>query len=271
MRGIGTDEDKITCKLCATEACYIFSAQVLHKYQVKYYYCHHCGFLFTEQPYWLAEAYKNPINQSDTGYVQRNLFFAGKLQRILPLLFAQDAQFCDYGGGYGLLVRLMRDYGFDFYLYEPYCENLFARGFEYHDLAQFTALTSFECFEHFVDPLQEIATMLSMTRNILFSTVLLPEPIPKPGDWWYYGFHHGQHIAFYSEKTLVWLSQKYGLHYAKLVPGLYWFSDKNRQGFWEKARFKILLRWPGPPKLPSKTWSDSLLFSGKQLENGQLG
>ncbi len=44
--------------------------------------------------------------------------------------------------------------------------------------------------------------MLKISRNILFTTTLLPSPMPQPGTWWYYGLEHGQHISFYSLETL---------------------------------------------------------------------
>ena len=65
----------------------------------------------------------------------------------------------------------------------------------------------------FKEPLQEIEKMLSISKNILFSTNLIPTPVPGPKDWWYYdGPEHGQHISFYSLKTLQFLSKKYDLN-----------------------------------------------------------
>jgi hypothetical protein len=40
----------------------------------------------------------------------------------------------------------------------------------------------------------------------MFSTLLVPEPAPKLEDWWYYGLEHGQHIAFYTRKSLAVLA-----------------------------------------------------------------
>jgi hypothetical protein len=79
-------------------------------------------------------------------------------------------------------------------------------------------ITSFEIFEHFVDPLQEIEMMLSMSKNILFTTELLPTPLLLDRDWHYYGLEHGQHISFYSLKTLKFIAGKYGLHLYSIGP-----------------------------------------------------
>jgi len=71
-------------------------------------------------------------------------------------------------------------HGFNFYHYDPYTQNLFAKGFEYDSQFAINAVTTFETFEHFVNPLEEIEKMLSISKNIIFTTELLPQPIPKP-------------------------------------------------------------------------------------------
>jgi hypothetical protein len=202
----------MTCIICNTNNDFIFKESILNKYDIKYYHCQNCGFLQTEEPYWLEESYAESINISDTGYMQRNVNLSRKLTVLLSILFKKDAKFLDYAGGYGVFVRLMRDIGFDFYWDDKFTSNLFARGFEYkHE--NIDAITTFESFEHFVNPLHEIEKMLSISKTIIFSTELLPNPIPKPKDWWYYGLDHGQHISFYGEKTLHFIAKKYSLNY----------------------------------------------------------
>ncbi len=61
------------CQICHSLSRPLFSAPVLGKYRVSYFRCEHCGFLQTESPYWLPEAYQEPITRQDTGYVHRNL------------------------------------------------------------------------------------------------------------------------------------------------------------------------------------------------------
>jgi hypothetical protein len=78
----------------------------------------------------LPEAYASPINVSDTGYVARNLWSAERVRMIVELSRDPAGKFLDYAAGYGLLVRLMRDIGYDFRWADEYCENLFARCFE---------------------------------------------------------------------------------------------------------------------------------------------
>lgn len=254
----------MNCKICNHKNESIFSAKTLKIYDIKYYHCSNCGFLQTEEPYWLDEAYSESINISDTGYMQRNILLSQKLTVLLLLYFNKNSKFLDYAGGYGVFVRLMRDIGFDFYWDDKYTENFFARGFEFQEGIDYEAITSFESFEHFVSPLEEIEKMLSISRNIIFSTELLPNTIPKPNEWWYYGLDHGQHISFYSEKTLKYIAKKYDLHYINLN-GLHFLTEKKIPKYKIKllkltriGLHKILQR-----DIKSKTWQDHLKMSQK--------
>ncbi len=82
----------------------------------------------------------------------------------------------DYGGGYGLFVRIKRDAGFDFYLWDKFTPNLFAKGFEsvLADRDQYELVVAFEVFDHFENPLEDIDRVLPLSRDIHFSTLLVP-------------------------------------------------------------------------------------------------
>jgi hypothetical protein len=97
---------------------------MLGKYEAKYYQCSDCQFIQTEEPFWLEEAYKDAITKLDIGLVYRNENITPIISTIIQLLFSKSKRFIDYGGGYGLFVRMMRDRGFDFYRQDIYCENL---------------------------------------------------------------------------------------------------------------------------------------------------
>jgi hypothetical protein len=205
--------ETMTCNICQQKMDEAFKAKVLSKYQVSYYRCPHCGFIQTETPYWLDEAYKDPINAEDTGLLSRNIFFSETAALLLFFLFDRKKKFLDYAGGFGVFTRLMRDMGFDFYWHDPMTTNLLARGFEGRETSgEYELLTTFESFEHFTDPLSELKKMLAISSNILFSTFLLPSPVPN-SDWWYYQFEHGQHVSFYSKESLVHIGKDHGLHF----------------------------------------------------------
>jgi len=66
----------------------------------------------------------------DLGLVCRNIALAGLTHAIILVFFNCNARFIDYGRGYVLLVRIMRDRGLDVYRSDKYAQNLFAQGFE---------------------------------------------------------------------------------------------------------------------------------------------
>jgi hypothetical protein len=205
----------LNCKICGNTSIKIFCRKILGKYDVDYFQCSSCGFIQTEEPYWLEESYRMPITTEDTGIIKRNILLAKRTSTILFFMFDKKGCYLDYGGGYGLFVRIMRDYGFNFYWSDPFTENLFARGFEYDAVHtnRIDVITSFECFEHFANPIQEIEKMLSISRSILFSTETFTTGTPNPDNWQYYYFSHGQHVSFFSLLSLRYIAKKYNMQF----------------------------------------------------------
>lgn len=206
------------CKICGSESSTLFSDKVtiLRRYPVEYYRCSRCSFIQTETPYWLPEAYSSAITSLDIGLVGRNIGISTPLSSLILSHFDKNGTFLDYGGGYGMLVRIMRDQGFEFYRFDTYCKNLFACNFDLEDTSvrKFELLTAFELFEHLEDPVSELKKMLQSSDSIFFSTELVPDrKITSVDDWWYFAPETGQHIALYSEKSLRVLAQNAGCNF----------------------------------------------------------
>jgi glycosyltransferase involved in cell wall biosynthesis len=223
------DDIPIKCKVCESDSHHFSTAQVLSKYDVDYFQCSNCGFVQTEEPYWLEEAYSQPIASSDVGLAFRNLSFSQITQKLLFNFFNHQERFLDYGGGYGLFVRLMRDAGFDFYWFDKFCKNIFAQGFEINaaENNQFELVTAFEVFEHLVHPVDELEELLKISRNILLSTELLPESNPQPDEWWYYVLHEGQHVSLYTAKALSIIATKFNLNFYSNGSSLHLLTEKE--------------------------------------------
>ena len=224
------------CKVCSSLSPYFAQATILNRYTVDYFKCSVCGFVQTEKPYWLDQAYADPIAMSDVGLVARNFKFSQITQELIISCFNSKGKFLDYGCGYGLFVRLMRDFGFDFYGYDQYCQNIFYHGFEGNQQEKYDLVTAFEVFEHFVDPLEEIEKLLKFSKNLLFSTQLLPADYPKPDQWWYYALHEGQHISIYTYQSLVKIAEKFKLNLYSDGSSLHLLTQTKISGSsWKKA------------------------------------
>lgn len=213
------------CRICEHKSIFAFKTTILGKYSASFYKCNYCGFLQSENPYWLEESYTEAINLSDTGILARNEYLRKIVTVLTFCIFGKDTKILDWGGGYGIMVRMLRDDGWDAYWYDEYAQNIFAKPFTKDKHKKYNLITSFELFEHLPNPLNDIEKMLNISDNILFSTLLIPQEIPSL-DWWYYGFKHGQHISFYSKQTLKFIANKYNLNYVG-TNSIHLFSKKK--------------------------------------------
>lgn len=222
------------CPICGDKRDAIFNAIILNKYSISYWICDKCGLLQTEEPYWLDEAYNNAISDTDTGLVARNISISKKLACIIFFLFPKEEKYLDIAGGYGMLTRLMRDIGFDFYWSDKYCENILAKGFETSSSNKyFSGITAFEVLEHIYNPVEFIQKSLNdaNTSTIIFSTELYQENLLEPSEWWYLALESGQHISFYQSKTLKFIANKLSLNV---------YSFKNIHIITDKRILKII-------------------------------
>jgi len=254
------------CPICTSAMKSAFSAKVLNKYEIQYFNCPECGLIQTEEPYWLDEAYDESIAKSDTGIVMRNISQAFKLSSLLYLKFDPKAAYLDVAGGYGMLTRLMRDFGFDFYWSDKYSPNLMARGFEQDKSSRnFSAITAFEVMEHVYDPLSFIKENLTQhnCNTFIFSTILYKSGnIPKK-EWRYYSFKTGQHISFYQKKTLERIAHILKLNFYS-IGGIHVISDTDECSIFKKtliSHLNPIIALAVRSHLGSRTNDDSDNFS----------
>ena len=251
-------------KITNGETTFLFSAKVLGKYDVKYFRCNDTGFIQTEEPYWLNEAYGSAITSLDLGILYRNIKFCNTIIPLLSRYFDENGQFLDYAGGYGIFTRLMRDKGYNFYHHDQYCENLFAKHFELSDLqagSRFELVTAFELFEHLANPIEEISAILKYSDTIFFSTEMVPDkPLKSPDDWWYMAPETGQHIAFYTKKALEEIGKKLNLQLFSNNMDLHILTSKK----WSKLQLDGSSENPfADHKLSKRSFFNRLFHSSK--------
>jgi hypothetical protein len=209
-RNFTSDE---VCRLCEGKLVPKFSRLVLHKYEVRYLECNRCGSLQTESPYWLDDAYSSNLSNLDTGAVQRNLQNLAAAYLISKLFRVRDA--LDFGGGDGLLCRLLRDYNVNCYVKDRYAVPTYSQGFSEPDFAAPNLVLAFEVFEHFATPAGELEDLFQLRPTVLLASTAIYGH--QQADWWYLASESGQHVFFYSEKAVQMIAERFG--YSSLLSG----------------------------------------------------
>ena len=108
----------------------------------------------------------------DLGGVSRPTLNSVLTKAVINWFFDAGGRFLDFGGGYGVFTRWMRDEGYDFFHYDQHCPNLFALGHE-GDISgsvRYEFVTAFEVFEHLTEPAKTVAQLLSISDSVFFST-----------------------------------------------------------------------------------------------------
>lgn len=205
----GGDVD-CACRLCGSATTSAFAKRVLGRFNVNYFTCRFCGSLQTEPPYWVTESYKDcALTATDTGAADRTLLNVALVAAITKILRI-NGRILDYGGGDGLLCRLLRDIEFDCWVYDKFSTPSYGQGFIADLDKSFELITSFEVFEHFENPAPEVANLfLRRPRALLISTQLYRE---QSADWWYLSPESGQHVFFYSERAIRLIADRARYH-----------------------------------------------------------
>lgn len=222
----------MNCSVCnSLEVKSIFGSKILKKYNIKYYQCMSCGAVFTEKPYWLSEAYAEgeSVATTDTGIMRRNINHVINVNVCIKKFFESRSIILDWGGGHGILTRLLRDLGYNCQWYDKYTPNLMARGFEWDKKTRVELVTLMEVFEHLEKPLDELKEILNFTDNILIGTLLYGNDFSyrQVKDWWYYDIDSGQHILFCSKVTMSTIADILGLNYYYIDDSLHLFTKKK--------------------------------------------
>lgn len=231
------------CRLCGGRLTEQFRANVLDRHEVAYLRCDVCGSLETEEPYWLDEAYTRGSAQieADSGAALRNLDSFAIVYWIARILgIVRGATILDFGGGTGLLCRLLRDIGFNARLYDAHSQNCFAKGFV-DTGGKVDVVCSFEVFEHFASPKEQAREVLERAGQLCIIGTATYED--QGSEWWYLNASAGQHVFFYSEEAMRILGRLNAFHYTR-VGNIHVFSKEPIGAFKRRAmRFALGSKW----------------------------
>jgi hypothetical protein len=227
-----------SCRLCEGRLDLQFRLQVLGQHSVGYFRCQSCHSLQTEQPYWLEQAYRaNNLSHLDTGAVQRNLHNLAACWSIAKLLDLKNV--LDFGGGDGLLCRLLRDYELNCFVYDKYASPTYAQGFDAPDFALPDMIVAFEVMEHYADPRRDLEGLFATRpKAVLASTGIFNTQGP---DWWYLAPESGQHVFFYSKSALQLIARTHDYDLV-IRSGYLLFLQRGLCGALKKSLAKTLLR-----------------------------
>ena len=201
------------CPVCDSTMYQTHVFTLMGSVDVSWFLCDTCELWASEEPYWLEQAYSESMSSLDTGAAERTLLNRRVLAAVIVRLLGREGPFVDWAGGPGLLTRFMRDLGLDFHWQDSYTQNSYALGFEWEMSDRpATAVTAIEVFEHLPDPRAFVDEVLRATGadTLIFTQELHHGP---DVDWWYRTPATGQHIAFYSPKTLDVLAGQFDLRY----------------------------------------------------------
>ena len=194
------------CRCCLGETTYFSSAEILD-FTATYSICSKCLSVQVDNPVWIERAHSKAISSLDTGLVSRCLSASRLISTLLFLEGKKEATGIDWGGGTGLLTRFLRDQGFQVRTYDRYAKAEHAEGFEASlEVAEEVAtfITSIECFEHLLNPIDAYRDVTSRKEYFFFTTEVIDTPPPNPAykAWWYFVPESGQHITFASKQGL---------------------------------------------------------------------
>lgn len=263
-----------TCGVCKGRLEFFSSGDIL-EYTAEYWQCSSCSSVQVLEPFWAEEAHSRAISILDTGLVSRSIVASRFVGVLIFLEKKLDSKVLDWGGGVGLLARLLRDQGIDTYSYDKYAEGFLVEGFtipEKNVSEEFEFLLSVECFEHLISPVKTFEKITSDKNYFVFTTELIstPPPDPREKSWWYYMPESGQHITFASARGIRSFAIKLGFDYYIQVGNLHILSKRRLRSITRVILKNRIFRKIAMVVVPeilfrrsSLIWNDSLKLQGK--------
>jgi SAM-dependent methyltransferase len=213
-------------KSCMDEAARVFTPS---GFPVYYALCPGCGFCFAPAiAAWTLGEFEERIYNTDYCLVDPDYLDARPRANAANLIsmfstLPPSVRHLDYGGGAGLLAKLLCESDWNSGTYDPFVD----KGIDPARLGQFDLITAYEVFEHVPDiqrMMSNLRNLLSPNGLVLFST-LLSDGNLHPGqriNWWYASPRNG-HISLFSRKSLALLAQNSGFNCASFSAGFHVF------------------------------------------------
>lgn len=232
----------------------LISFPVLERIEAQLCECGRCGFVFVADPHWLQGSFSSHLNRLDVGSVDRTLLVSQFLRGLMGASpHRRGWKLLDFGGGDGLLTRLLRDVGVDCRWEDPYCKPVYAVGPSPDEIDHFDLTVMSEVALHLTDPVGTFNDLMNRSDRVLFTAMVPPKPIPP--DWWYLMPSTGQHVAFYPTTAIAGLARQLGVHWCS--DGKF-FHLLSRTPIEQSTR--LLMRHAAVPLLLAQVWATLDLY-----------
>ena len=159
------------CPVCGAEPDQILTYDVLGGRTARLMACGTCAFCFVADPTWLRDSFTSQLNTLDVGSADRSLLVAAFVRGLLGRKRRQRWKVLDFGGGDGLLTRVLRDRGVDARWTDPFCEPAYAVGPPADEIDRFDLAVMSEVALHLTDPLATFRELLGRADRVLFTAV----------------------------------------------------------------------------------------------------
>ena len=216
------------CRVCRGDTSFFEVATIL-EFEARYMICNHCKSVQVSDPYWLASAHSEAISDLDIGLVSRTTVASRLIISFFKLQRIRKVSGIDWGGGTGLLTRMLRDSGLNVYSYDKYANQELANVFVADELSlksKMTFASAIECFEHLTNPIDDLGNVSIDKDFLVLTTETLPDPTPLPSfnSWWYFMPETGQHVTFASSEGLRIFGRNLGFEFYLRVGDMHFFS-----------------------------------------------
>lgn len=196
---------------------------------VYYYACRACQYCCA--PWiaaWTPQEFEERIYNDDYIVVDPDYLDArprGNAQNLIAAFGekGRSLRHLDYGGGAGLLSRLLNENGWKSSSYDPFAN----RDVDAAGLGQFDLITAYEVFEHIPDVdglMHTLSSLLAPGGIVLFSTMVSDGRIVSGQrlTWWYAAPRNG-HISLHSKKSLALLGTKQNFNLESFSDGFHMY------------------------------------------------
>jgi SAM-dependent methyltransferase len=196
---------------------------------VYYALCEKCGFCFApELMKWELGQFEKMIYNNEYVLVDPDYIEIRPRANAASLISmfgdrVHSIKHLDYGGGSGLLSKLLKESNWHSTSYDPFVD----RHVSVEQLGKYDLITAFEVFEHVPDVsalMTCLRSLLTPNGLILFSTLLSDDHIQRNQriNWWYASPRNG-HISLFSRKSLKLLANKNGFNAGSFSDGFHVF------------------------------------------------